>query len=250
MKRSLLISSALLTGCLSLSQIASPVLANTKTGTDGYIPGSGIAPINIPSTSTSSTIPAAILAAAAAASNTSIATSNAIIAGNTKDLGPQQGISILAPEVASIGGVSTSGSTEIAVVLKDASGTPTQQKFSTNNPQTAAKVTATLSGVLAGLEKLNASPASIQQAVGLTALLANISNFDAISPSDLSSQIVTLLATLQLANEKDANSVNAAILAYNTMIKSSNIAVLTALKDQPQFQAVRQQLTTLRSAFK
>jgi hypothetical protein len=171
-------------------------------------------------------------------------------------------IAVTAPNIAATQGIKLENQSTIALVMSDsAKGTPVQRQFEIANPKTAARVSATLAGVLQGLQQLNSSAARVEQGIGMTTKLGRIPQSQAIVPSQLASRIVVLLSLVdQLPQDKviqgadDLRSVedhrvllSDAINAYNDLVKTASPEVIVALAQQPEFQSVESELRGLRA---
>jgi hypothetical protein len=169
---------------------------------------------------------------------------------------PQGGVSIVvtAPAVAAIQGVNVENQSAIALVMDDATkGTPVQRQFEIANPKTAARISATLVGVLQGLRGLNTSSVRVEQGIAMTTKLGNIPQSQAIVPEQLASRIVVLLSLVdQLPQDtviKGADRVllSDTIKAYNDLVQTASPEVVVALAQQPEFQSVESELRGLRA---
>jgi hypothetical protein len=177
--------------------------------------------------------------------------------GNTYAMQTPQGavsIAVTAPAVAAVKGVNVENQSAIALVMGDATkGTPVQRQFEIANPKTAARVSATLVGVLQGLQGLNTSTARVEQAIAMTTKLGNIPQSQAIVPEQLASRIVVLLSLVdQLPQDKaikgnDRVLLSDAINAYNDLVKTASPEVVVALAQQTEFQSVESELRGLRA---
>ncbi len=177
--------------------------------------------------------------------------------GNTYAMQTPQGavsIAVTAPAIAAIQGVNVENQSAIALVMGDVTkGTPVQRQFEISNPKTAARVSATLVGVLQGLQGLNTSTARVEQAIAMTTKLGNIPQSQAIVPEQLASRIVVLLSLVdQLPQDtaiKGADRVllSDAIKAYNDLVQTASPEVVVALAQQPEFQSVESELRGLRA---
>jgi hypothetical protein len=164
-------------------------------------------------------------------------------------------IAVTAPNIAATQGIKLENQSTIALVMSDsAKGTPVQRQFQIANPKTAARVSATLAGVLQGLQQLNTSAARVEQGIGMTTKLGNIPQSQAIVPSQLASRIVVLLSLVdQLPQDKaavqgaDRVLLSDTINAYNDLVKTASPEVIVALAQQPEFQSVESELRGLRA---
>jgi hypothetical protein len=163
-------------------------------------------------------------------------------------------IAVTAPTIAATQGIKLENQSSIALVMGDsAKGTPVQRQFEIANPKTAARVSATLAGVLQGLQGLHTSAERIEQGIGLTTKLGRIPQSQAIVPEKLAGQIVVLLSLVdQLPQDQALKGENRVLLsdtinAYNDLVQTASPEVVVALAQQPEFQAVESELRGLRA---
>jgi hypothetical protein len=157
-------------------------------------------------------------------------------------------IRLIAPTIAANGDVNVKKSTQIALDWKGVDGKATNLTLDTGHPKTAIKVAAILTGTIQGLGRMEATPDQINQAIALVTPLAVIDKPDAIAESKLATDLVLLMGLLNNPN-KDLNSVNAGIVTFNNLVKTSSPEVLTILHQQPGFRAMHQELLALRTTF-
>jgi hypothetical protein len=177
--------------------------------------------------------------------------------GNTYAMQTPQGavsIAVTAPTIAATQGINVENQSAIALVMGNSSqGAPIQRQFEISNPKTAARVSATLVGVLQGLQGLNTSAARVEQGIAMTTKLGNIPQSQSIVPEQLASRIVVLLSLVdQLPQDqaivgRDRVLLSDAINAYNDLVKTASPEVVVALAQQAEFQSVESELRGLRA---